>query len=225
MSTIDDLSGLARLGARAWLKTASWSLGVPVRAARAAAERLEADQDGRSLTPPAGEARPEPARRRPSPPSLRERGAELLRQSADVERSDGAHPAYARILEELHPDEARILRLLALEGPQPSIDVRSLQLVGLGSEIVAEGLTMIGTQAGCRHPERANAYLDNLNRLGLIWFSKQSIDDPTAYQVLEAQPAALDAVRGTSRAKTVQRSMRLTPFGRDFCEVCLPLEG
>jgi hypothetical protein len=223
MSTIDDLSGLARLGARAWLKTASWSLGVPVRAARAAAELLEGEHDDGS-PPPSHEPRLEPARRRASPPSLRERGAELLRQSADVERSDGAHPAYARILEELHPDEARILRLLALGGPQPSIDVRSLQLIGLGSEVVAEGLTMIGTQAGCRHPERVNAYLDNLNRLGLIWFSKQPIDDPAAYQVLEAQPAALDAVRGASRAKTVQRSIRLTPFGRDFCEVCLPLE-
>lgn len=224
MSTIDDLSGLARVGARAWLRTASWGLGVPVRAARAVAARLEGEPDDRSLPPPAREPRPDLARGRPSQPSLRERGAELLRQSADVERPDGAHPAFARILEELHPDEARVLRLLALGGPQPSIDVRSLQLIGLGSEVVAEGLTMLGRQAGCRHPERVNAYLDNLNRLGLIWFSKQPIDDPAAYQVLEAQPAALDAVRGASRAKTVQRSIRLTPFGRDFCEVCLPLE-
>jgi hypothetical protein len=69
-----------------------------------------------------------------------------------------------------------------------------------------------------------HAYLDNLNRLGLIWFSKQPIEDPSAYQVLEAQPAVLDAVKSASRAKTVQRSIRLTPFGRDFCEVCLPLE-
>jgi hypothetical protein len=70
-----------------------------------------------------------------------------------------------------------------------------------------------------------HAYLDNLNRLGLIWFSKQPIDDPSAYQVLEAQPPVLEAVRGASRAKTTQRSISLTPFGRDFCEVCLPLEG
>jgi hypothetical protein len=195
---------------------------VPVRAARAAVERLEGEPQDRALAPARDEHRrfePEP-----EPPSLRERGAELLRQSADVVRSDGAHPAYARILDELHPDEARILRLLALDGPQPSVDVRSLQLIGLGKEVVGEGLTMIGTQAGCLDSERVNAYLDNLNRLGLIWFSKQPIEDPTAYQVLEAQPAVLEAVRGTSRAKTVQRSIRLTPFGRDFCEVCLPLD-
>ena len=27
-----------------------------------------------------------------------------------------------------------------------------------------------------------------------------------------------------TRAKTVQRSIHLTPFGEDFCAVCLPLD-
>jgi hypothetical protein len=221
MSAVDDLAGLARLGARTWLRTAAWSLELPLRAVRNAAELLAAQgRNNDVITLPPGDIEELPD----EPLSLRERGAELLRRSADVERDDGAHPAYARILEELHPDEARILRLLAQEGAQPAVDVRSLQLIGLGSQVVAEGLNMIGTQAGCRHPERVHAYLDNLNRLGLIWFSKQPIDDSTAYQVLEAQPPVLEAVRGTSRAKTTQRSIRLTPFGRDFCETCLPLE-
>lgn len=221
MSAADDLFGLARLGATTWLRTAAWGFELPLRATRAAIDLLAAPgRDPDVITLPPGDIEELPD----EPVSLRERGAELLRRSADVERDDGAHPAYARILEELHPDEARILRLLALEGPQPSVDVRSLQLIGLGSQVVAEGLTMIGTQAGCRHPERAHAYLDNLNRLGLIWFSKQPIDDHAAYQVLEAQPPVLEAVRGTSRAKTTQRSIMLTPFGRDFCEIVLPLE-
>jgi Abortive infection alpha len=224
MSAVDDVSGLARLGARAWLQTAAWSIGVSIRAARSAVDLLTAPgRNNHVITLPEGDIEELPDAP-PEPLSLRERGAELLRQSADVEVHDGAHPAYARILEELHPDEARILRLLALEGPQPAVDVRSLQLIGLGSKVVAEGLNMIGAQAGCRHPDRVHAYLDNLSRLGLIWFSKQALDDAGAYQVLEAQPEVLDVVRGASRAKTVQRSIRLTPFGRDFSEVCLPLE-
>jgi hypothetical protein len=225
MSAVDDLAGLARLGARTWLRTAAWSLELPVRAARSAVDALATPgryRDVITLPPADVEEVPDTP---PEPESLRDRGAELLRRSADVERDDGAHPAYARILDELHPDEARILRLLALEGPQPSVDVRSVQLIGFGSQVIAEGLNMIGTQAGCRHPERVHSYLDNLNRLGLIWFSKQPIEDPTAYQVLEAQPPVLEAVHGASRAKTIQRSIGLTPFGRDFCEACLPLEG
>jgi abortive infection alpha-like protein len=221
---LDSLTGLARVTVGAWARTAWWGVGTSARAARAAIELLDpprADHDDGDLSPEDRADRPAPAH---GPASLRDRGAALLRQSADVEAEDGAHPAYARILEELHPDEARILRLLALEGPQPAVDVRSIQLLGLGSDVVAEGLNMIGAQAGCRHPLRVHAYLDNLNRLGLIWFSKQAIEDPAVYQVLEAQPQVLGAVRGSSRTKTVHRSVRLTPFGRDFCEVCLPLE-
>ena len=49
-----------------------------------------------------------------------ERGEELLERSRDV-WSDRrrAHPAYERILDELAPDEARILLLLLRGGPQP----------------------------------------------------------------------------------------------------------
>ena len=60
-----------------------------------------------------------------SPEALRAYGEELLRRSADVELSDDSHPAYARILEQLAPDEARVLRLLATVGDQPAVDVRS----------------------------------------------------------------------------------------------------
>ncbi len=69
------------------------------------------------------------------------------------------------------------------------------------------------------------AYLNNLERLGLIWFSREPIDDAIAYQVLEAQPEVLEAIKRATRAKTIQRSIHLTPFGEDFCRVCLPLDS
>jgi hypothetical protein len=160
----------------------------------------------------------------PASGSLRERGAELLRQSADVGFDEEAHPAYARILEQLAPDEGRILRLLALEGAQPAVDVRTGMLpIGVASELVAPGLTLIGAEAGCRHQERLHAYLNNLYRLGLIWFSREPVQDPHRYQVLEAQPEVLEALRKAGRARTVRRSIHLTPFGEDFCDTCLPL--
>ncbi|HEX3975879.1 MAG TPA: Abi-alpha family protein [Solirubrobacteraceae bacterium] len=155
---------------------------------------------------------------------LRIRGAQLLRQAARIESDDRAHPAYARILTELAADEGRILRLLATKGAQPSVDVRAANLIGMGSELVAGGISMIGAQAGCQHRARVPAYLNNLERLGLAWFSREPVGDPVAYQVLEAQPEVLDAMRSVSRAKTVQRSIHLTPFGEDFCAVCLPLD-
>lgn len=241
------LPALGRLTARAWIRSTVWGVeaGVKVGARvvrvavpsevlelaqelgtilRVSARELlgigEIDQRLNELMPdgPAsGEASAETA-------SLKARGAELLRQSADVDAQDGAHPAYARILTELAPDEARILRLIARQGPQPAIDVRAANLIGVGSQLVAPRLNMMGTEAGCRYPERVPAYLNNLERLGLLCVSANSLDDPGRYQVLEAQPDAMDAIRRAGRVRTVQRSVRLTAFGEDFCEVCLPVD-
>ncbi|MGZ4191991.1 MAG: Abi-alpha family protein [Solirubrobacteraceae bacterium] len=155
---------------------------------------------------------------------LRVRGAKLLRQAARIEPDGRAHPAYARILTELAPDEGHILRLLATQGSQPAVDVRAANLIGVGSALVSGGMNMIGAQAGCQHRDRVPAYLNNLERLGLVWFSREPVGDPVAYQVLEAQPEVLESMRSVSRAKTVQRSIHLTPFGEDFCAVCLPLD-
>lgn len=244
-SPVQELLGLApavgRLTASAWLRSAVWGVeaGVKVgtRVVRVVVptDALElAEGFGQSLQAYAREllgisaleqrvrelVPHEDARQ---PESLRARGAELLRRSADVEDEDGAHPAYVRILTELAPDEARILRLLSRDGPQPSIDVRAGNLIGVGSQLVAQGLNLIGTEAGCRHPERVPAYLNNLSRLGLIWFSRDPLDDPQRYQVLEAQPEAMEAIKSAGRARTIHRSVRLTAFGQDFCDVCLPL--
>ena len=156
--------------------------------------------------------------------SLRERGAELLRRSADVRFEEEAHPAYDRILENLAPDEARILRLLSIEGPQPAVDVRTSRPFGVGSELVAAGLTMIGEAAGCRHLESVRAYLNNLYRLGLVWFSREQVGDHLRYQVLEAQPEVQEAMSEAGRGRTVRRSIDLTPFGKDFCQTCIPVD-
>jgi len=140
-----------------------------------------------------------------------------------VRVQEAAHPAYARILGELAPDEGRILRLLALEGPQAAVDVRAGRTLAPGSQLVAPGLSMIGAQAGARYLERVPAYLNNLFRLGLIWFSREPLEDPLRYQVLEAQPDVIAAKREGARGRTVRRSIQLTPFGEDFCQTCLPL--
>lgn len=254
---LDEVSGVARLAADAWLRGASWGFGKSLRAggriARAAvdpaaavqlAEEVgdgvrgyarqllgisELDERVRQLLPATGDGRPRLVQRRepsraPSALSLREQGAELLRQSNDVDSPDEIHPAFARILGELAPDEGRILRMLVVDGPHPAVDVRSAGLVGLGSEKVASNLNMVGALAGCRHVERVPAYLDNLRRLGLIWFSHEVVVDPIRYQVLEAQPVVMDAMKRAGRVKTIRRSIRLTEFGGEFCRVCLPVD-
>lgn len=153
---------------------------------------------------------------------LRSRGRKLLARGRRLDEERAPHPAYEHVLDQLDPDEARILVLLARHGPQASIDVRTGGPAGaLQSHLVAVGLTMIGARAACRHREDVPAYLNNLHRLGLIWFSHETLPDPAPYQVLEVQPDALAAIHAVRFPKIVRRSIELTPFGRDFYRAAL----
>jgi hypothetical protein len=222
---LETAPALARLAIGTGLRTARWAAETTLRTG-AGLIGVELAPNGARPPEETGEVVPSPPpgeSEATRPRSLRDRGAELLERSADVEYEEEFHPAYERILSQLAPDEARILRLLATRGAQPAVDVRAGKALGIGSEMVAPGLNMIGAEAGCRYLDRVPAYLNNLYRLGLIWFSREPLPDPLDYQVLEAQPDVIEAKRGGGRAKTIRRSISLTPFGEDFCRVCLPL--
>jgi hypothetical protein len=246
-SLIRALPGLARIAGAAWWRTVGWSAETSLRTSsrviRAAASgepptelfqsagddmrnylrTLLGDLDEGDEESDRAEAAASDLDGEASPEALRERGARLLELSADVTFEEDTHPAFARILDELAPDEARILRFLDAEAPQPAVDVRSGGPLNLNSQLVAPGLTMIGEEAGCRHLDRMHSYLNNLYRLGLIWFSREELEDLNRYQVLEAQPFVTEAMEEAGRgAKTIRRSIHLTPFGEDFCSVCLP---
>ena len=155
---------------------------------------------------------------------LRRRGTELMRRSNDVHVVEDTHPAFARILTEITPDEARVLRFLYVDGPQPAIDIRTFRPFGIGSVLVADGLNMIAEHAGCRNVDRIHPYLTNLSRLGLVEFSKEQVSNPQRYQVVEAQPKVTEAMKRAGRMpKAVHRSIFLSEFGKEFCRTCLPV--
>lgn len=157
---------------------------------------------------------------------LRTQGDRLLEMSTDpLSQPKNEHPAFARILEELAPDEARILRFMALAGPQPALDVRSKTPFNVGSERLAGGINLIAQMAGCTYPERNQQYLANLNRLGMVRFSEEQVEDPRRYSFIEAQPVVSDAMAKAKKARTVYRSIYLSLFGHQFCDVCFTMDG
>jgi len=245
-SMVAAVPGLARIAVAAWWKTTSWAVGSSLQATgRVARAARDGESPGELFELTGRELRayarglleivePEPdeveatavddvGKSNGSVESLRLQGAELLRRSADVTDEADTHPAYERIIEALAPDEGRILRLLATRGAQASVDVRTARPLDIGSELIAPGLSMIGAEAGVRYPDKVHSYLNNLYRLGLLWFSREALDEQGPYQVLEAQPEVAEAMAEAGRAKTVRRSIHLTPFGEDFCETVLPL--
>jgi hypothetical protein len=243
--------GLARVAAESAWSLASWSLGATIASANFVARRaMEGQSPSAIMSDAAHELRlaawralglneavstemtsgsaqeATTAARTQTSAELQRRGTELLRRSNDVHVIEDTHPAFARILTEITPDEARMLRYLYLEGPQPSVDVRTFRPFGIGSVLIAGGMNMIAEYAGCRNPDRAHPYLTNLARLGLVDFSKEQVSNPNRYQVIEAQPKVAEAIKRAGRfPKIIHRSIRLTEFGEEFVRTCLPLNG
>ena len=237
--------GLARVVAVSAWHAMGWSVGAAIAGANYVARRTVDGEPAMTIVQDAANDlrtmawralgvqdgllpdRPLPNRdplRAQTPQELYKRGSELLRQSNDVHVVEDTHPAFARILSEITPDEARILRFLYLEGPQPAVDVRTYRPLGIGSVLVAGGLNMIAEHAGCRNVDRTSLYLTNLNRLGLIEFSKEQVSNPNRYQVIEAQPKVTEAMKRAGRMpRTIHRSIHLNPFGEEFVRTCLPL--
>lgn len=173
---------------------------------------------------------PDTDERRSRVRTLRERGADLLDRAARVDDgSEGVHPGFARIVDQLAPDEARILKLLANEGAQPLVYIHKAGPLGIGARTVARRLSLIGKEAGCLHPELVSAYLDNLIRLGLVAIRRDPIPDEQTYQVIEAQPEVVEAMEGVDggpffSAQSSRRAVVITEFGKTFCRVCFPPE-
>jgi hypothetical protein len=158
--------------------------------------------------------------------NLRAYSDRLIAESHQPQDQPGQlHPAFALILPELTPDEVRILRFLAVAGAQPAIDIRTKTLFQIGSERIAGGINMIAEMAGCRWPGSNQEYLANLNRLGLVRFSAEPVDDYRRYALIEVQPRAMEAVTKAKATLSIYRSIYLSPFGRQFCEVCIDVTG
>ncbi|MGQ0631997.1 MAG: Abi-alpha family protein [Sporichthyaceae bacterium] len=160
-----------------------------------------------------------------TPDELREQGDALLRHVGEQGGPHSEHPAFPRILRELLPDEARIIRFMALAGPQPAIDVRTKTPLGVGSELIANGINLVAEMSGCTYPERNPQYLANLDRLGMLYFSDEQVEDPRRYSFIEAQPAASEAMERAKKTVSVYRSVRITQFGLQFAQSCFTLDG
>jgi hypothetical protein len=156
--------------------------------------------------------------------ALAERGAQLISQSAEVGRDESVHPAFGSIIQQLSTDEARILRVLAVDGPQGVVDIYDRQYLPPKKWRVARNLTMLGRDAGCRTQRRTPVYVRNLRRLGVVEISEDPIDELKRYEVIEAQSHVEQARTRAKRPRTEYKRLQLTDLGVEFCELCFPFE-
>jgi hypothetical protein len=157
--------------------------------------------------------------------------ANLLAASMDKSTASTAHPAFAEIIKQLTPDEAKLIGLFIYQMPFPLLKLRAeLQEdgreTGSGYDVLVN-FSLLGQQAGCEHVDLVPTYLDNLCRLGLaeipvfFEYTAPGIYDPLEQsEVVQAAKRRIASVSNQT-AKIQRKGLVVTQLGRQFARVCV----
>lgn len=147
-------------------------------------------------------------------PELKELYASLLSSAMDPSETS-AHPAFVSIIQQLTPDEAKILRHIAkINEDWPSLSEDSAE-EGHADESVRLQFKKWCEQAGVTHLDRSDACMDNLVRLRILHLVRgnDANYEPgggNRYGTYEA-----------SVSNTEYEFVELTAFGRLFLNACI----
>jgi len=150
-------------------------------------------------------------------PELKELYASLLSSAMDPSKTT-VHPSFVSIIQQLTPDEAKILRHIRhmdqIEKDWPSIAEYSAA-EGYAKESVSLKFKNWCEKAGVSYLERSDAYMDNLVRLRILHQvigsdSKYEPDGYNRYGDYEAETSY-----------TEYAYVELTAFGRLFLNACI----
>lgn len=131
---------------------------------------------------------------------------------------------FTRVVQELVPDEARLLAALSDDVVYPVIDVLVAGKLSLVSRPLVEMVSNVGKAAGVRAPELTPSYVRHLRRLGLVDIVPGQTADLQQYQLLETDSEVRSAMQAAhahgQRARILRRSVKLSSVGARLWTAC-----
>lgn len=162
---------------------------------------------------------------------LREMFANLLARSMDRSTAQQAHPAFVEILKQLTPDESKIISYLSQtqERSFASISIRARRKSdGTGWDIISNA-SMLPEDAKCEHNDMAQAYVENLARLGVLQIEpRRKLTKDSEYErILSESPIRLAcaAIRDDFEPEILRQSLMVTVWGSKFIATCTGSPG
>ncbi len=197
---------------------------------RIVAEKLKDVPPERIVTPPPNVAGPalEALKYTGHDGTLREMYANLLATALDAKTAEQAHPSFVQIIQQMTRDEAVLLERLGSGKPSPLIDVKLVSKdPDEGGFMFARRVSELGGEAGCEHLRLVPAYLDNLQRLGLIempdsWYTDDSKYDSLECGTLISDLKKLHGEESDHRVEVQKYLAQLTTLGEQFIKACRP---
>jgi hypothetical protein len=139
-----------------------------------------------------------------------------IEQSTTASRQELFH----KILDQIVPDEARIISALSDGSSSPLLHVYSRTLAGLVGEVVLENMSLIGKTANLTLPHLTPMYVSHLLSLGLVESGPEDSAMKDEYEILAADPAVLRAIKNAGRGPIPGRmekyTLRLSGLGLEL---------
>lgn len=196
-------TGLADLGERQVSDLLGVRFGDEVRSTRA----LSAPRSG-------------PGTRAESHQRLESAMSRLLDLASDQSTSEGRQFLFSKLLDQLVPDEARIISALSDGSSSPLVHVRPRSFGSPAAVTVVENMSLVGRTANLTMPQQTPGYVSHLRSLGLVEIGPEDPSMKQEYEILLAEMAVLAAIKRASRrgmgARVERRTLRLSSLGRDL---------
>jgi hypothetical protein len=206
-SLLDPLGLLPRAGqaVRTGFKVAGWTERQVMGALRS---RLEASAP-LALNAATSVASP--------PATMQSKMSSLLDSALSQSSASSRQMLFHKILDQIVPDEARILGALSDGSASPLLHVYGRTRAGLVGEVVLENASLIGKTANLGLPQLTPTYVSHLLSLGLV---ESGPEDPALkdeYEILAADISVLKAIKQAARgpipARVDRYTLRLSGLG------------
>lgn len=150
-------------------------------------------------------------------PELRDLYAELLLKAMDSRTAGLVHPAYVSVIEQLSPEEALVFISLQPKADRSLFEERFSPVAFKSSPSIEEQFEDYCRSLGVENPCRAQVWLENLKRLGLL--------ELLAFSEATYVPQTADrhGFYGPRVENTENRHIQFTAFGQGFIDACAPI--
>ncbi|MCW2756118.1 MAG: hypothetical protein JWQ32_3529 [Marmoricola sp.] len=181
--------------------------------------------DGLTGKPPAAPQPTSDPSRAASTRGLDTKMQALLSRALEQSTTSGTEELFHRILDQIVPDEARMIGALSDGSVSPMVSVHALTRAGLLGESLIENASLVGRTANVALPHLTPTYVGHLISLGLLEPGPEDDALKDEYQILLADTDVLAAIRrgslGPVPARVVRRTVRLSALGLALWEAAM----
>ena len=134
----------------------------------------------------------------------------LLDRAVGQNTATSRQELFHKILDQIVPDEARIISALSDGSTSPMLNVYARTRAGLGVEVVLENMSLIGKTANLALPQLTPMYVSHLLSLGLVESGPEDSGMKDEYEILGADTAVLQAIKAAGRGPIPARIDKYT---------------